>query len=817
MTHDSFRDTAEQMRADDALRPPLTEPASLQHDMYESVLNAIPDFIYVFSLDHRVLYANDALIRMWGRGRDGAIGRTFLEIGYEPWHAALHEREIDEVRATRQPIRGVVPFSGADGTRQYEYIFVPIIGPDGDVSAVAGTTRDITERVLAEEELRASEARHNFLVTLADTMRPLSDPLEVQAAASRVLGEQLGANRVVYFEIRGDDYVIEHDYVAGVPSIVGHHAVDAFGPGHLAMYRAGRTVIEVDTAAHPSRSVRETQAFSALQIRACVCVPLIKDHGLVAVLAVQSASARIWTANEIAMIEDAAERTWAAVERARVEAALRQSEERSAFVRRSSGVGFWYCDLPFDVLQWDELVKAHFHLPGDAHVTIETFYDRIHPDDREPTREAIARSITERTHYNTDYRTVDPGTGAVRWVRAIGRTLYATDGTPTQFDGITLDVTEQKRAEASLRESERRFRLVADAAPVMIWKCDADMHHHWFNQPFLAFTGRSMEEELGSGWLERVHPDDVHSCVQASSDAVQRRQPFSREYRLRRHDGEFRWLIDHGVPRYGSAGEFDGYIGSCVDVSDYKNAEARLRDADNRKDEFLATLAHELRNPLAPIRNGLHILRLSGTSEPTERISAMMDRQITQLVRLVDDLLDVSRVRSDKLGLRLSTVELRSVIEAAVETSQPLIEGAGHELTVVMPDESLMVHGDDTRLAQVISNLLNNSAKFTNRGGRIRLVVSRDGDEAVVSVADNGIGIPVPMLGAVFERFTQVDRSLEKVTGGLGIGLSLVKGLVEMHGGRVEARSDGEGRGSEFLVRLPLEHVLNRSTNRTPE
>jgi PAS domain S-box-containing protein len=367
---------------------------------------------------------------------------------------------------------------------------------------------------------------------------------------------------------------------------------------------------------------------------------------------------------------------------------LREIEERSAFVRLSSGVGFWYCDLPFDVLQWDNLVKAHFHLPTDAVVTIQTFYERLHAEDREPTRAAIERSIAEHTPYCVDYRTVHPETGAIMHVRAVGRTFYADDGTPIRFDGVTFDVSEQKLAEAS------------------------------------------------------------------------------------------------------------------------------LRDADRRKDEFLATLSHELRNPLAPIRNGLEMLRLAGTVESTERVRSMMERQLSQLVRLVDDLLDISRVTSDKLELRRATVTMRSVIDTAVETSGPIIDAAGHEVIIAIPDEPILVHVDVTRMAQIVSNLLNNSARYMRRGGRIWLTVRRSEDMAVVSVADEGIGIPTDMLCRVFEMFTQVERALEKTTGGLGIGLSLVKRLVELHGGTVEARSDGDGQGSEFLVRIPVLEVHHQSPAR---
>ncbi len=487
-----------------------------------------------------------------------------------------------------------------------------------------------------------------------------------------------------------------------------------------------------------------------------------------------------------------------------VEARVRESEERSAFVRRSSGVGFWYCDLPFDVLQWDDLVKAHFHLLPHDTVTIATFYERIHPDDREPTRAAIEQSIAEHANYDTNYRTVHPVTGEVTYVRAIGRTFYAPDGTPTRFDGVTLDVTEQKRAEASLRESEQRFRVVADAAPVKIWLSACDGRHTWFNERWLSFTGLTMDEAVQQGSITAVHEDDVARYRQTYREAFDARAPFTMEYRLRRHDGEYRWLIDNGVPRWSASEEFEGYIGSCSDVTDYKSAVAALRDADRRKDEFMATLSHELRNPLAPLSTGLAVMRLLGPGDAVERTRTMMERQLSHLVRLVDDLLDVSRLQNDKLELRRERIALHTVIESAVETARPIIDEAGHDLTIDVPDEAIWLDGDITRLAQVLSNLLHNSAKYMQRGGRIRLRAWRGDGCAHVSVTDDGIGIPAAMLSAVFDRFTQVNRVVERSTGGLGIGLSLVKGLVERHGGTVQAYSEGEGRGSVFTVTLPV-------------
>ncbi len=230
-----------------------------------------------------------------------------------------------------------------------------------------------------------------------------------------------------------------------------------------------------------------------------------------------------------------------------------------------------------------------------------------------------------------------------------------------------------------------------------------------------------------------------------------------------------------------------------------------LRDGDRRKDEFLATLAHELRNPLAPIRNGLQIMRLSGGDrQAMEQVRTMMDRQLSHMVHLVDDLLDLSRISRGKIELRTERVELAKIVQHAVDTSRPAIEQAGHDLTVTMPPGPIYVDADTTRLSQVFANLLNNAAKYTERGGQVHLSVRRDDGHTVVSVKDNGVGIPTNMLPHVFEMFTQVGRHLERSQGGLGIGLSIVKRLVAMHGGTVEAFSDGQGTGSEFIVRLPV-------------
>ncbi len=787
----------------------LAAESERQRRLYETVLTNTPDFMYVFSLDHKVLYANEALIKMWGRGREGAIGKTFLEIGYEPWHAEMHDREIDQVRATRQPIRGEVAFTGTHGRRQYEYIFVPVIRADGEVEAVAGTTRDVTERNESQRRLRESEERSAFvrrssgvgfwycdlpfdvlqwddlvkahfhlppdatvtidtfydrlhpddreptrraiersiadrtsynvdyrtvdpntgaarwvraigrtfysadgtptrfdgvtldvtdqkrveewqtyLIRLSDTLRTVADPAEVRAVASRVLGEHLRANRVVYFEIVGDEYVIERDYTAGVRPLAGRYPIASFGPAVLNALMNGRTLVEADATAEGGRLPGEREAFAAIQVRGHVDVPLVKDGKFVAGMSVHVSDRREWTAQEVALIEETAQRTWAALERVRAEAALRASEERRRLALDAAELGAWHIDPATNALNTDDRFRMIFAgntLPMDY----EQAFAAIHPDDRKRIREAMqaATRPDDPASYAEEYRVVHPD-GSIRWVFAKGRGSYDREGPGRRvvsFDGTIADITARKLIE------EERERLVG-----------------------------------------------------------------------------------------------------------------QLKDADRRKDEFLATLAHELRNPLAPIRNGLQVIRMAEVDGAVAQVRAMMERQLGQMVRLVDDLLDASRVTTGKLQLRMEHVELRTVIDAALETSRPAIEEARHALTVVVPDDPIFVNGDATRLAQVVSNLLNNSAKYTHHGGHIALTVRREGTTAMVSVKDDGVGIPPAMLDKVFQMFTQVDRTLEKTTGGMGIGLSLVHGLVAMHGGTIEAHSEGEGRGSEFIARLPI-------------
>jgi PAS domain S-box-containing protein len=290
--------------------------------------------------------------------------------------------------------------------------------------------------------------------------------------------------------------------------------------------------------------------------------------------------------------------------------------------------------------------------------------------------------------------------------------------------------------------------------------------------------------------------------------AVAHRTAIRNDIEILRADGTVRYIQNDVEPLYDANGEVSGCVSVCVDLTEQKRAERLLREADRTKDEFLAILSHELRNPLAPIRNALEVLRRSG-NDPlvVGRAYAVMERQVYQLVRLTDDLLDVSRITRDKIDLRRQRMDLRLALQSAVETTQPLIDVAGHILSIEMPRDPVWVNADSARMTQAFANLLNNAVKYTDHGGRITIRAWVEGAQAVVSVTDTGIGITPAVLPHIFDMFMRSDDSPDRVREGLGIGLTLAKRLIELHGGTIEATSEGAGRGTTFVTRLPMTTV----------
>jgi PAS domain S-box-containing protein len=373
------------------------------------------------------------------------------------------------------------------------------------------------------------------------------------------------------------------------------------------------------------------------------------------------------------------------------------------------------------------------------------------------------------------------------------------------YQAAQREINERKRVEAELRRSEQLYRAIGESMDYGIWVCDADGRNVYASESFLRLVGLTQEECSNFGWGSVLHPDDVEPTIAAWQRCVQTGGFWDTEHRYRGVDGAYHPVLARGVAVRDEHGKVLCWAGINLDVQRLKHAEEALREADRRKDEFLAILAHELRNPLAPIRYALAIAKQPGRSAEQQRQAEdVVERQVEHMSRLLEDLLDVSRITHGTLELRKVRIDLGAIVTSAIEAARPLLDAKQHTLSVELPEEVIELEADPVRMAQVFANLLINSAKYTDPGGQIVLRARRSGGEAVVSVRDNGIGITPEMMPRLFTLFSQAGTALERSEGGLGIGLALAQGLLQLHGGCIEARSDGRHQGSEFIVRLPL-------------
>jgi len=523
LTERHLREQENQRRHREAERElaSMAAESERQRRLYETVLSNTPDLVYVFDLEHRFTYANAVLLQMWGKTFEESVGKTCWELGYEPWHAAMHDREIEQVKATKAPIRGEVPFNGAFGRRIYDYIFVPILGPDGEVEAVAGTTRDVTERKQFEEELR---------------------------------------------------------------------------------------------------------------------------------------------------------------------------------------------------------------------------------------------------------------------------------------------------------DSELRFRTITNASPQMVWTALPDGTIDYHNAQFYHFVGAEAGRAEGTAWAENMlHPDDRQAGHARWVHSVASGEPYEATYRLRHHSGEYRWILARALPLRSENGEIIKWLGTDTDIHEAKLTEEALQEANHRKDEFLAMLAHELRNPLAPISAAAQVLRLAPHNpDKVRQYSEVISRQVSHMTTLVNDLLDVSRVTRGMVQLEKAPVDVKLVVTSAAEQVHPLVEAGRHTLALQLGSAPAGVLGDRARLIQVTANLLANAAKYTPPGGRITLSLDVEDGVVRIAVLDNGNGIEPALLPHIFDLFVQGKRTPDRAQGGLGLGLALVKNIVNMHGGQVAAHSAGPGQGSRFTVELPAAGQLPQPAASAP-
>ena len=666
--------------------------------------------------------------------------------------------------------------------------------------------RELRQR---EHALRLVTDRETFRSLFGDATRDLRDEHALKRVASQLLGPYLKVNRVMYGDV-GDAgrIVVGQSYVSGAQQIAGSYSVNDYGTTLLTKLMSGENLVAPDVRGDAAYSDSEQAAYAQLEIAAYLTTPILKNGQLVAVLGIHQTTPRDWTAEEISIAREIAERTWAAVEHARAEKSLLAKELQLSQMMQLMPSFSAVLVGPTFVFQLAN--QAYFDVVGRGPEIIGKAVLEAFPEVADQPFPALleevyrtgkpfeAKSIVVRLPRGPGGRLVDI------FVDLTYLPLREADGTVSGIFVHGVDRTVEVRAIQELSRREHELRNVTENTPDGLARFDRQFRHVFVNSVIEKITGRPVAEILGKTNRELGLPESLcREWEKAIRHVFDHEVPGSLEFSFATSQG-LRHFSSRMVPEFNVYKQVEFVLAVTHDITKRRAYEQRLLEQDLRKDEFLAMLAHELRNPLAPIRTGLQLLKLSPNAEVLANTLPMMERQLGHLVRLIDDLLDVSRISGGKMVLKRERVAFQDAAAAALEVSRPLIDAAGHSLTIEWPDQPIWLDADPTRLAQIFSNLLSNSAKYMRPGGKIKFSARREGERVLISVLDTGSGIPADMLSTVFEMFTQINRTLDRAQGGLGIGLSLVKTLVEMHAGSVQAVSGGIDKGSEFIVSLPV-------------
>ncbi|MBA4105282.1 MAG: hypothetical protein C0485_05955 [Pirellula sp.] len=704
----------------------------------------------------------------WSESLQGILGVTpaDLSAAIESFESLVHpdDRElakqalanaVDSDKPLELEIRAVRP----NGDVIWLYSTGSVIRESGRAVRMLGATLEVTDRKQGEDALRDSEERFRTLASHA----PVG---------------------IFQTDLNGDNLFVNEGWC----QMAGMTPEEARGKGWA-------------NAIHPDDRERVTAGWQqALAERTTSAAEFrfLRPDGVVIWLQGNAVPLRDPRGKSIGYIGTVADIT----ARKQGEAALRNSELMYRAIGESIDYGIWICDAEGRNIYSSE---SFLNLVGMTQEECSDlgWADLLHPDDVDQTIAAWKQCVQSGDAWDVEhrFRGVDG-----RWhpVLARGVPVRNEQGVVIAWVGINLDISELKRVEHELLQSEARFRNMADNAPVLIW-----IHGiggcQYVNKEYLRFVGVELTELEGMKWTRFIHEDDVDSFVDSYRQAFKQQQAIDAQIRMQRADGEFRWLSLHGTPRFRADGVFLGYVGCSVDITDMKESENALLEADRRKDDFLAMLGHELRNPLAGIVTGVQVLAMLNLDDEAAEMQAVIARQALQMSRIVDDLLDVSRVARGKLRLRRQFVNLRQLLHDTVDDYRKSRTLDQCSLGIQVPDDEAWVWADSARLAQAFSNLIHNSYKFSDGSNEITVTLELTGgtNEANVTIRDRGIGMSAETLQRIFEPFNQADDSLERSRGGLGLGLALTKGLVELHGGAIRAHSDGLGEGAEFTITLP--------------
>jgi PAS domain S-box-containing protein len=825
--------------------PPDTWPRSLLAIVDLMLDSAIP-MCLAWGPSLRLLY-NDAYLPIVAAKHPAALGSCMQDVCPEVWRSL--EPIMQQARAGERGSLQNFPVDevryGRPSPRWFTLAFAPVHDDEGGVAGVMCIAHETTEQVLMER-------RHAFQLRLADRLRGLSDVDEITAHACRLLGSQLGVARVSFMEVDEGAGTLHprRDWTAGELPALADLILPAerFGAAGMAQLRAGRALRVNDLAAGENLDAASHEAPVAARCR--LAVPVFRRGALCAVLQVEGTQAHAWREDEVGLAEETAERTWASVERALADERRRLAEQELHRNAARQAFQLEVSDLLRPLTDPDAIIAAASDLLGRRLGVSRVLYAEV--DDASGTfvvqrdwRRAGVTSVAGRNSRLDDFGPEiiaalrSGSTVAVDDIARDARTAphadaYASVGVrsfvtvplvkagrltivlilhreePYYWRELDLQRTqdlaertwsavEAARAQAALRAERDRSQYILDSMAEGFALLDPEARLTQVNAEGLRIGQLAAAEALGRRVCD-IWPKAADSALATLYRQVKGTgRAASLEYKRHSPGVGPAWIEVRAYP------VLDGGMAVFYrDIDQRKQAEEKLKDADRRKDEFVATLAHELRNPIAPIAAAAELLSLPGVGpKDLKRTGEVISRQVGHMNDLVNDLLDVSRITSGVMQLQLGEIDVNEIVPEALEQVQPLLESRGHQLEVALAPVRAPVYGDRHRLVQVLANLLNNAAKYTPDGGHIQVRVELLPEAVVLAVLDDGIGMSPAMVEAAFELFAQAERTSERTQGGLGIGLALVKGLVKLHGGEISAFSPGPGMGSEFRIVLP--------------
>jgi PAS domain S-box-containing protein len=557
----------------------------------------------------------------------------------------------------------------------------------------------------------------------------------------------------------------------------------------------------------------------ANHLKACWSTPIFDSQGeVLGTFALYYPTVRSPEESEQQLIERASHLAGVAIERQRSQQALQQSEDQLRLMTETIPQQVWTAQPNGEIDYYNER-WCDFTGKTVEQLKSESWEQIIHPEDLPKVKAVWTQAVQNGSEYEVETRMLS-ASGEYRWILGQARPLRDQQGQIVKWYGTNTDITDHIQAREALQESELNFRTLADTMPQIFWAARPDGWLEYYNQRWFEYTGMTWEQTQGWGWEPVLHPDDFQMCMDLWCESIRTGKIYQIEYRFRRaSDGQYRWHLGRAFPLRNDKGQIIKWFGSCTDIDDQKRAEEALRNALQQqqaaceaaekanliKDEFLAVLSHELRTPLNPILGWSRLLKTGKLDKAkTDEALNSIERNAKIQVDLIEDLLDVSRILRGKLTLNVSTVNLATVISAALDTVSLAASAKEIAIETHLEENIGQVAGDPARLQQIVCNLLSNAVKFTPQGGRVEVRLEQFASMAQITVSDMGKGINPDFLPHIFEHFRQEDSSITRKFGGLGLGLAIVRQLVELHGGIVEADSPGEGQGATFVVRIPL-------------